>query len=110
MSIREIHILILHHPVLDLKEIKEVCAGLEEEGVPYLLQHENQLDNCIELAATAASRSPLQVGIGIDPIGNLCVHHEKLKKEEPYLLGDLQNGRKAGKNAARLVKGLSLTL
>lgn len=110
MSMREVYILILHHPVFDADAFKEVCAGLEEEGVPYSLQEESRLDNCIELAAMAASSSTLQVGIGIDRTGNLCVHHEKLKKEEPYLLGDLQNGRKAGKNAARLVKGLSLTL
>lgn len=110
MSIRKIHILILHHPNLDVKAIKEVCAGLEEESVPYLLQDENVLDNCIELAAMAATSSTLQVGIGINQTGDLCVHHEKLKKEEPYLLGDVQNGRKAGKNAARLVKGLPLIL
>ena len=108
MSMREIHILIIHHPAFDAKAIKEVCAGLEEESVPYLLQEENQLINCVELASMAASSSPLKVGIGIDHVGSICVHHEMLKKDEPYLLSDLQKARKAGTNAARLVKGLSL--
>lgn len=109
MSLREIYVLILHHDIQS-DELKEVCAGLEEEGVPYLLQEENQLDTCIQLSAKAASHSPLQVGIGIDRFGNICVQHEKLEEDEPYLRGELKNSRKAGKNAARLVKGLSLTL
>lgn len=109
MSLRDIYVLILHHPI-QLAGLKEVCAGLEEEGVPYLLQEENQLDTCIQLAVKAASNSPLQVGIGIDRFGNICVQHEKLEKDEPYLREKLKDSRKAGKNAARLVKGLSLTL
>lgn len=109
MSLREVHVSILYNKALDSEKIKEVCAGLEEEGVPYLLQ-EDQRDNSIELAVNAASSSPLQVGIGIDHKGILSIHHEKLHKDKPYLMGDLQNGRGIGKNAARLVKGLPLML
>lgn len=109
MNIRDIYIPILYHKALRSAQIQEVCAGLEEEGVPFLLQQWDKTCGCVEMAAEAASRSPLQVGIGIDQNGDLCLHHEKLKQEEPYLLDHLQNGRNSGKNAARLVKGLPLS-
>lgn len=110
MTVQDIYIPIKYADVLNLSQMKEVCAGIEEEGVPYRLQKEEKGQTSIELAAEAASSSPLHIGIGIDQYKKISVHHEKLKKEEPYLTGDLQSGRQAGKNAARLVKGLSLTL
>lgn len=110
MTVQEIYIPIKYANSIDLSQLKEVCAGIEEEGVPYRLQKEEKEQTSIELAAEAASSSPLHIGIGIDQYKEISVHHEKLKKEVPYLMGNLQNGRQAGKNAARLVKGLSLTL
>lgn len=107
---REIYIPIVYSTDLNPKQIEGVCCGLEEEGVPFLLQGRCNQKNYIELGAEAASISPLQVGIGIDQDGKLCVHHEKLKQELPYLEDILQNGRRLGKNAARLVKGLPLFL
>jgi hypothetical protein len=106
----EVYIPILYNSTLSSGQMQEVCSGLEEEGVPFYLQERNNTDSFIELGAEAAAMSPLQVGIGIDQTGNLCVHHEKLKPEEPYLLDNLYNGRKVGKNAARLIKGLPLSL
>jgi hypothetical protein len=108
MNKREIYVPILFHSSLSPDQIQEVCAGLEEEGVPFSLQKRHKEKNFIELGWKAANISPLQVGIGIDQDGNLCVHHEKLKKDEPYLQCHLENGRKLGKNAARLIKGLPL--
>lgn len=110
MTIREIHILIFCTPILDSARLKEVCAGLEEESVPYLIQFENEWKDSVDLAAEASANSPLQIGIGIDQYENVCVHHQKLARETPYLMGNLKEGREAGKNAARLVKGLPLTL
>jgi hypothetical protein len=109
MNKREIYIVILYNSALPPGQIQEVCAGLEEEGVPFLLQEREKAGSFMELGWEAASMSPLQVGIGIDQNGDVCVHHEKLKPEEPYLQDSLQNGRKLGKNAARLIKGLSLS-
>jgi hypothetical protein len=108
MNKRELYITILFHSSLPPDQIQEVCAGLEEEGVPFFLQKQDKTSSYIKLGVEAATMSPLQVGIGIDQNGNLCVHHEKLKQDEPYLQGSLQNGRKFGKNAARLIKGLPL--
>ncbi|MDQ0220415.1 pduH protein [Peribacillus cavernae] len=110
MNKREINIPILYNSALLSEQIKEVCAGLEEEGVPFSLQERHKTGSFIELGAAAAAMSPLRVGIGIDQNGNVCVHHEKLKQEEPYVQGNIQNGRRLGKNAARLVKGLPLSL
>lgn len=108
MNKSKIYITILYNSALPPSQIQEVCAGLEE-GVPILLQKWDKAGSFIELGREAASRSPLQVGIGIDKNGDLCVHHEKLKQEEPYLQDSLQNGRNLGKNAARLIKGLPLS-
>ncbi|MGE7600960.1 glycerol dehydratase reactivase beta/small subunit family protein [Peribacillus sp. NPDC097675] len=108
MNKREVYITILYHSALDSNQIREVCAGLEEEGVSFLLKKCNKESNFTELGNIAAGMSPLNVGIGIE-LGHLCVHHEKLKTEEPYIQDILQNGRKSGKNAARLVKGLPLS-
>ncbi|MFJ8247956.1 glycerol dehydratase reactivase beta/small subunit family protein [Peribacillus asahii] len=110
MNKSNIYITILYNSALPPNQIQEVCAGLEEEGVPFLLQRWDKAGSFIELGREAASRSPLQVGIGIDQNGDLCVHHDKLKQEEPYLQDSLQNGRTLGKNAARLIKGLPLSL
>ena len=110
MNKREVYIPILYNCTLLSSQMQEVCAGLEEEGVPFYLQERNKTGSFIQLGAEAAAISPLQVGIGIDQTGNVCVHHEKLKPEEPYLLDNLYNGRKLGKNAARLIKGLPLSL
>ncbi|MCQ6268825.1 glycerol dehydratase reactivase beta/small subunit family protein [Fictibacillus sp. WQ 8-8] len=109
MNKGEIYIAILCNNAVAPDQIQEVCAGLEEEGVAFLLQKRNNVKNVIQLGSEAASISPLQVGIGVDKNGDLCVHHQKLKQAEPYLQDNLQNARQLGKNAARLVKGLPLS-
>ena len=106
---RDIHITVIYDSALSPIQIQEVCAGLEEEGVPFLLHKRKHTSDYIELGWEAASISPLQVGIGINQNGDLCLHHEKLKPEEPYLHDSLLNGRNLGKNAARLIKGLPLS-
>ncbi|WP_158211582.1 glycerol dehydratase reactivase beta/small subunit family protein [Alkalihalobacterium alkalinitrilicum] len=77
-------------------DIKELCAGLEEEGVPYHVKQSNDCKNGL---------IPLQVKIIIEG-EKMKVYHEKLEK--PYITETKGNERKLGKNAARLVKGLPL--
>ena len=43
--------------------LREICAGIEEEGVPFVILPGPPL-GALELALRAAQRSPLQVGIG----------------------------------------------
>lgn len=110
MSKREIYIPILYDCRIGPERIEEICAGLEEEGVPFQLQPWGETLDASELGARASSMSPLQVGIGVDHHGDLCLHHEKLEARDPYLRDTMANGRRLGKNAARLAKGLPLYL
>lgn len=107
MTTHEIYVVILH---VTSVAFDDVCAGFEEEGVPYIIAHEAEEQNGINLATLAAQRSPLQVGIGIAADGTLYIQHEKLPPHTPYLQGHIDDGRRAGKNAARLVKGLPLSI
>ncbi|BCJ85592.1 glycerol dehydratase reactivase beta/small subunit family protein [Effusibacillus dendaii] len=108
MNKREIYIPILYEKSVPFEVLKEICAGLEEEGVPFRLVQREQDLGLVALGAVAASMSPLHVGIGVDSNEGLCLHHDKLRAEEPYLQDRIENGRRLGKNAARLVKGLPL--
>lgn len=49
----------------------------------------------------------LQVNVQIEESGDMSVFHEKLPQNSPYISEKNGNGRLLGKNAARMVKGLS---
>ncbi len=88
--------------------IRELQAGLEEEGVPYtLLNGKNH--EAVGLAWEGANASRLGVGLGVCARG-LCIHYHKLAEYEPLFildgLGNEKEWRRFGANAARLVKGL----
>lgn len=90
----------------------EVLAGIEEEGVPSVVERPVRPQDAMTLACAAAERSSLSVGVGIDADGRVCVHHDKLV--EP--LAELTSGTAApsrtarilGHNAARIVVGIPL--
>ncbi|WP_312200532.1 glycerol dehydratase reactivase beta/small subunit family protein [Anaerospora hongkongensis] len=90
------------------QKLREIQAGIEEEGVPCTVLPETEPD-CIALACKGASLSQLGVGIGISSSG-LCIHHHKLPANEPlFVLQGTGNGsewRRFGYNAARLIKGI----
>ena len=77
--------------------MENICAGLEEEGVPYLLRQSEYVEN---------SPTPLQVKIWVEK-EMVKVYHDKLPNK-PYITEKVSDGRLLGKNAARLVKGLPL--
>ncbi|GII42042.1 glycerol dehydratase reactivase beta/small subunit family protein [Planotetraspora phitsanulokensis] len=60
----------------------------------------------VELAFAAAQASHLDVGVGVDATGNVCVHHAKLPPDAPALSGTASDARVMGHNAARLVVGV----
>ncbi|MBQ7371562.1 MAG: glycerol dehydratase reactivase beta/small subunit family protein, partial [Blautia sp.] len=64
----------------DKRVLWEVCAGIEEEGVPYQVQHFSA--GLRELAFQAAADSMLGTGIGIEGRG-LAVQMQRLPKEKP---------------------------
>ncbi|SDF45545.1 glycerol dehydratase reactivase beta/small subunit family protein [Sporomusa acidovorans] len=92
----------------DEYKIREIKAGIEEEGIPYsLLQAKNS--DAIALAWQAAAASQLGVGVGVSPAG-VCIHYHKLSEDTPLFISETASNpgiwRQFGYNAARLVKGL----
>ena len=93
---------------------REVLAGIEEEGVPFALGRPATDTGADELAHTAARVSSLDVGVGIDQHGRVCISHEMLTAPMPDLACDgaasVGAARAAGHNAARIVVGVPLRL
>jgi propanediol dehydratase-reactivating factor small subunit len=85
--------------------LREVAAGLEEEGVPWRLQQGGE-GSAPDLAFDAARASALSVGLGVDAEGAVCVHHAKLPAARPVATGPAGQARVLGHNAARLVTGI----
>jgi hypothetical protein len=94
--------------------VRELTAGMEEEGVPYRVEDGGGGDvvephavlGAVELAFAAAQASGLDVGVGVDAEGNVCVHHARLPPAMPALTGPASQARTIGHNAARLVVGV----
>lgn len=88
--------------------LEEVLLGIEEEGIPFQLEHV-ATENVVKAAYEAAGRSDLAVGIGCDG-ERIVVHYRNLPVEQPlfnverYQLKMKQTLRSLGSNAARLVK------
>ncbi|TQK30810.1 glycerol dehydratase reactivase beta/small subunit family protein [Arthrobacter sp. SLBN-53] len=92
----------------------EVLAGIEEEGVPYVVERvaRDGDSDAQRLARRAAARSSLDVGVGIDADGRVAILHDKLPDGVEGLSGERpaspRAGRVAGHNAARIVVGVPL--
>ena len=84
--------------------LREVRAGLEEEGVPHRLL--TRPGGAAALAALAAGASELAVGLGLDA-DEVVVTHARLPPGAPLLRVPVAAGplalRTAGQDAARLV-------
>ncbi|MBI3224858.1 MAG: glycerol dehydratase reactivase beta/small subunit family protein [Mycolicibacterium cosmeticum] len=89
---------------------QEVLAGVEEEGVPAILERQVDDGDAHSLARVAAVGSSLGVGIGIDAAGVVSVQHEKLGGPIDGLFGGSGSARTLGHNAARIVVGIPLLL
>ncbi|HHN4452590.1 TPA: propanediol dehydratase reactivase beta subunit PduH [Klebsiella michiganensis] len=87
---------------------REVLLGIEEEGIPFRLQH-HPAGEVVDSAWQAARSSPLLVGIACDR-HTLVVHYKNLPASVPLFTlmhhQDSQAHRNTGNNAARLVKGI----
>ena len=90
------------------EKIREVQAGMEEEGIPCLVVQAEEFD-AVALAYQGACASKLEVGLGIGAEG-LCIHYSKLPERQPLFAlnvpGTPVHWRQYGYNAARLVKGI----
>mgnify|MGYP001323693335 CR=1 FL=1 len=90
--------------------LNNVLWGIEEEGVPYIL--EKTSEKCsIKLSHKAAKESKLGVGIGIGNDSSICLHYSKLNLDDYLFKINLNSNeeqlRAIGSNAARLIKGIS---
>jgi len=89
--------------------LSEICAGLEEEGIPFTLTKEAK-DDVLTLAHKAANHSRLRVGIGITAKA-AALQIRNCPIDKPVFLIEISTStpnphfRKLGTNAARAVKG-----
>ena len=93
----------------DLDGARQLDAGMEEEGVPARIVTVPD-GPAVALAHAAAQASNLDVGVGIDSMGNISVHHAKMPRDRAALNGSPGTARVMGHNAARLVRGTPFKL
>ena len=90
----------------------ELLAGIEEEGVPCVVERPRVDEDATTLGRVAAGRASLSVGVGIDVQGRISVQHQKLPESPPGLSTEEPASAKAartlGHNAARIVVGIPL--
>ncbi len=91
--------------------LRQLLAGIEEEGVPYEVASAASA-GAGALAAEASLRSTLAVGVGVADDGAVAVTHRTLPAEQPVVVVDAGADddavRSAGRTAARVVVGLPL--
>lgn len=95
--------------------LKEVIAGIEEEGMKYRLVRVYRTSDVSFVAHDAAKLSGSGIGIGIQSKGTTVIHQKdlfplanlELFPQAPLI--DLDTFRQIGKNAAKYAKGESPT-
>ncbi|MHC6179011.1 glycerol dehydratase reactivase beta/small subunit family protein [Clostridium sp. JNZ X4-2] len=93
--------------------LKEILAGLEEEGIPYQLKNINfTQDNIIKIAYEASEESRMGIAIAMKN-DKVVLHYNKLKENHPLINVRLDyyekdKARVIGCNAARLYKIMPL--
>lgn len=100
----------------DPKLMEQVLYGIEEEGIPYILEKKDlsAYKDVKEASYNAAVSSKLSVGIAADN-DYIAVHYANLNENTPLFLYSMksvsmQNMRNVGANSARLVKGIYFIL
>jgi hypothetical protein len=91
-------------------EAEAVTAGLEEEGIPFVVERADDVSDLASAAHDAAVRSRLGVGLAMQG-PHACLHLKTLPPERPFLrctVADVEEARLLGGDAARVVKGLPL--
>jgi len=93
--------------------LKEICAGIEEEGLNYRFIRSFKTADVGFIAHEAAKLSGSGIGIGIQSRGTTVIHQKDLPplanlelfSQSPLI--DLETFREIGKNAAKYAKGES---
>ena len=106
-------IIVMKHTCMGDETLDLICQGVEEESIPWEILEDPET-TAAKLAYQAALASRLDVGIGVGQDGVIAVHHAALQPEMPLMAsGKNPEGPECvmlGKNAARLVKGLPLSV
>jgi propanediol dehydratase medium subunit len=93
--------------------LREVAAGIEEEGVKYRFIRVPYTSDAAFAALAAAKLSGSGIGVGIQSKGTVAIHQKglfpltDLELFSQAALITLDTYRKIGRNAARYAKGLS---
>lgn len=92
------------------KIVKDMMAGLEEEGILFQMEIEDQMTDAITLAYQAAKKSALGIGIGIS---RQQVEVAICQQIQPYILNmpecsPKEKARNAGKYCKRKPLKLSM--
>ena len=105
-------VLVYRHPGAPAPVLRQVRAGVEEEGVPTDVEEVPGPDDPTALAHAAAEESRLGVGVGLAADGAAAVHHGTLPERTPVVATPAQapssDWRRVGRVAARVVKHLPL--
>ena len=105
-------VLVYRHPAAPAPVLRQICAGVEEEGVPTDLVDAPGPGDATTLAHAAAGESRLGVGIGLAASGAAAVHHGTLPERAPVTVMSAESAppewRRVGRIAARVVKHLPL--
>lgn len=98
------------HTGISADQLTHVLLGMEEEGVPVIVEHHDELNPLI-LANRAAIASRLGIGLGL-ALDYAVITTEKLPESKPYVATwlnvDAATDRIIGSNAARMVKRIPL--
>lgn len=94
--------------------LRQVLAGLEEEGVPFRTDARGNVVEASAAAHEAAGRSPLGVGVAVTDAGAVALHYKDLPPDSPLFSAGpglpVEQARILGTNAARLAKGVPFKL
>lgn len=105
-----------HKTIIDIphdKVLREIIAGIEEEGVKWRLVRVYRTSDVSFVAHDAAEYSGSGIGIGIQSKGTTVIHQKDLPplsnlelfSQAPLI--ELDTFRQIGKNAAQYAKGLA---
>lgn len=104
----------VRHPRSVAPEVlRQVCAGIEEEGVPHRVVPSDSEPDALAAAVRGAQASMLDVGIGIDDGGAIAVAQASFPSDRAVLRSDRPSAhiaRQLGHNTARIVTRLPLEL
>lgn len=95
-------IIVKYNKDFNKEYLKEVVAGIEEEGVLYTLIPVEERVDAFTLSMDGVNMSPIEVGIGLNE--DKAVLSVKKLQDRPLFCTD-KGYRNIGQNAARYVKG-----